>query len=1177
MGLLQRCWRLEVGRRSWLLWVAVGCLLASESPGAWPTFRRSPTRNAVCEESGFERRPRLVWRHQPAFGPQTAWHGPAKWDAYANLSGLHSMRGYDQAFYVIAADVSESDDGGDPSLFYASSAEHCVRRLDAATGEVLWTYFVDAPVRITPTLDGNRLYFAADDGCVYCLAARSGELVWKFTARSDGRQIVNNGNLIPEWPIRTGVTVLDGIAYFAASLLPWNQSYFYAVDAATGQQIYCVEQADATFEGPLVASPKHLIAPQGRVAPLLLDRDNGQLLGQLSGGGGSFCVLVDESTMIHGPGNKAGWMTVSSTESREKIATHESARRVVHVDDVTYFCTAKDIVAYDTSQEQLWSTTLGETLDLIAADGVLLAAGVGQIAALEPENGDLLWSLPVNGRVKGLAIDQGRLFASLDDGTIIAYQRAGNGQATTANVEPIEVNEEFSDSPNTKFAKSAADVSGHRVAVGPWLRFAADGTAEVNWISSQPCASKLVFRSGGHTREIEDAQATTEHRVVIGDLQPRHIYHYKIVEQVDGRSVSTAWYECDTFFNYHRDRSSIVGGAGASGGTDTRYDSLAGELAGLFENSKGLCLVLGASDGARFAEALARATEMRIHVLDPDAQRVEAARRRLVEAGVYGVMVSVRAMSSEQIQSVTDRIATVVTSGAMIGGRDCPYDRNEMDRLVSPNGLVAISNRSTEKQDGQDLTWQIRQGKRLQGSGDWSHVYGRPDNAAYAGEELDHCTSADDLAVQWIGRPGPRYQSDRSGRKTPPLSVAGRLFLQGLDRIVCVDAYNGSVLWSLETPYFSRFNLPRDCGNWCADERFVYALIRDHCWKIDAVTGDVRTTWRIPDEGLPAVDGGYAWGYVGRSDDALVGSVNRADANWTDYFGGPGWYDATTGEETRKIVSDRLFVIDADTGKQRWATDRLILNTTITIDDGLVYFAEVAGDQIGGGDARRLEGEPFWDAVRLVALDLKDGRQVWTRPIQGRRGDVAFWMAVSQGRLITVASADVKFDVRAYDSRTGEPIWDNEAAWGKGKADHGTHLSRPAIVNDQVIVRPAVFSLSSGQRSPDDMPVSGCGTYACSSDAMFFRAWSGQQFAMWSPKTNEYTRWSRLRPDCWLSTIPASGLLLSPEGGGGCSCGNWLETSLAFIPKSQLSQFPDAGPKDAVADPAASTGTGAGQ
>ena len=54
---------------------------------------------------------------------------------------------------------------------------------------------------------------------------------------------------------------------------------------------------------------------------------------------------------------------------------------------------------------------------------------------------------------------------------------------------------------------------------------------------------------------------------------------------------------------------------------------------------------------------------------------------------------------------------------------------------------------------------------------------------------------------------------------------------------------------------------------------------------------------------------------------------------------------------------------------------------------------------------------------------------------------------------------------------------------------------------------------------------------------------------VWDQQDGKSSTWNRLRPDCWLSTIPASGMLLSPEGGGGCSCGTWMETSVGFIPR----------------------------
>ncbi len=78
------------------------------------------------------------------------------------------------------------------------------------------------------------------------------------------------------------------------------------------------------------------------------------------------------------------------------------------------------------------------------------------------------------------------------------------------------------------------------------------------------------------------------------------------------------------------------------------------------------------------------------------------------------------------------------------------------------------------------------------------------------------------------------------------------------------------------------------------------------------------------------------------------------------------------------------------------------------------------------------------------------------------------------------------------------------------------------------------------------MPKGGCGTYALTKHAAIYRAGS---VSLWPLKGAKGTSsWSRLRPGCWLSTIPALGMVLSPEAGGGCKCGNWYETSVVFMP-----------------------------
>src|ERR1035441_8027112 len=76
------------------------CTIAAD----WPTYRFDNRRSGVTPESvTLPLAP--AWTHvsvTPPQPPQMAWTGPAKWDSYANLRGLESMRNFDPAFFVVA-------------------------------------------------------------------------------------------------------------------------------------------------------------------------------------------------------------------------------------------------------------------------------------------------------------------------------------------------------------------------------------------------------------------------------------------------------------------------------------------------------------------------------------------------------------------------------------------------------------------------------------------------------------------------------------------------------------------------------------------------------------------------------------------------------------------------------------------------------------------------------------------------------------------------------------------------------------------------------------------------------------------------------------------------------------------------------------------------------------------
>ena len=99
----------------------------------WPTYGHDNRRSHVSNETlpfPLEK----SWSWQSPVPPQTAWTGPARWDAYAANEGLQSMRNFDPAFFVTSV--------GD-SVFFGSSADHGVHCLSAASGEERWVTFAD--------------------------------------------------------------------------------------------------------------------------------------------------------------------------------------------------------------------------------------------------------------------------------------------------------------------------------------------------------------------------------------------------------------------------------------------------------------------------------------------------------------------------------------------------------------------------------------------------------------------------------------------------------------------------------------------------------------------------------------------------------------------------------------------------------------------------------------------------------------------------------------------------------------------------------------------------------------------------------------------------------------------------------------------------------------------------
>jgi outer membrane protein assembly factor BamB len=72
----------------------------------------------------------------------------------------------------------------------------------------------------------------------------------------------------------------------------------------------------------------------------------------------------------------------------------------------------------------LWRTTADYPHELIMAGETLFAGGDHRVAAFDAKTGRERWSASVTGKVHGLAVANGRLFASTDRGTIHCFAAA---------------------------------------------------------------------------------------------------------------------------------------------------------------------------------------------------------------------------------------------------------------------------------------------------------------------------------------------------------------------------------------------------------------------------------------------------------------------------------------------------------------------------------------------------------------------------------------------------------------------------------------------------------------------------------------------------------------------------------------------------------------------------------
>jgi len=601
---------------------------------------------------------------------------------------------------------------------------------------------------------------------------------------------------------------------------------------------------------------------------------------------------------------------------------------------------------------------------------------------------------------------------------------------------------------------------------------------------------------------------------------------------------------------------------------------------------------------------LARVTDLQIVGLQKDSQKLRTTRDKLRAAGLLGSRVIVEPWN---ISDLPPYFANLIVSDELLITGAVTVTREQLERVLRPAGGTVVAG---TPEAGGGLRWRTFVRPKLEQAGEWTHQYGNPQNTACAADQL----VKGPLGVLWFGEPGPLSMVERHAKAHSPVSMDGRLFIEGEELILAVDAYNGTPLWQRRIPGAVRPRVDIDGGNLAVTEEALYVTAYDQCLRLHPDTGATVRSYPLPEVGGRS----YRWGSVIADRNLLLGiraepfkqaygaelrlwhaepndqvrwAYTRANSKWFPMTNYPPRenYDPEKGSVTEKmLVGDMVFALDADTGAIRWThPGRRIANPTMSLGGGKVFFAESAVTEEMTSQAlqerRELIGKGLYEEtasmknaaqytptdVRLVvALDAAGGRKLWEKAVDftGCCGD-AMGCAYQDDVLLffgCVGNHDAwRFQedrltfrrIVALSASTGEILWSRPV----------NYRTRPVVIGDTIIIEPRACDLRTGKIQTRIDPITGkqvpweflrpghtCAITSAAPNALFYRSSCAAFYDL--ARDAGVALFGGIRPGCWINMIPANGLVLVPEASVGCTCSYPLRGSFALVNKPLRAQ-----------------------
>jgi outer membrane protein assembly factor BamB len=1174
-----------------LIAFAVSLLSLPVARADWPTYLHDISRVGHTDEplqAPFTQR----WVYEAPSAPQMAWAGEG--GKHFETMVLRSRITFDDVFHVaIAAD----------RVYFGSSVDGRVFCKNLATGAEAWTFFTDAPVRLAPMVVDGKLYVGSDDGHAYCLDAASGKLIWKLRAGPADERILARGRMTSRWPVRTGVLVDDGVAYFGAGVFPHETVYLYAVEAATGKVLWkndSISQQDAgrndlSPQGYLLATKDTLFVPSGRSLAASFNRATGEYLVKPEPGwradaggqiGGTQAFLADDQIYAVGEHH-----ILALDQQKQKSGFGWFAGRQMTLSgDLAFMANGSAITAIDRIAHAA-GTRERHKAEMTAAKlstDLKKHAALTEVKNLQKAESELRDAAKALKALETAGIARG---AKFEAASALVDEKQKHVAKVAAAYEPKRADYQ---AKKDQMEKAKEEIK----------KF---GDSGVKWKHETPHDSALIV--AGNTLIVGGKD-----EVIALDVESgKSVWHTKVDGEARGLAaagghlvVSTSTGKIYTFADATRtglpriaedSKADLKADPFPKDELSDRYAAAAESILKQSGVTKGFCLVLGNEQG-RLAYELAKRSELIVFGVDSDEGKVAAARAALLKTGLYGPRVTFDHLDLNVIPYAS-YLANLIVSDSLLLTGEVPGAPADVARRLKPVGGVMClgvpdntpedlkakaqtgiaawlaATKLAEEKASLDVAggWSRLVRATLPGAGAWSHQYGNAGNTS----SNDDQRIKGGLSVLWYGDPGPDKMVNRHNGAVGPLSVNGRLFIQGDETIMAYDAYNGTQLWEVANPGALRSGVygGREPGNMAASDDALFMVIGAKCVQFDAASGKIARTFTVPGAGANKE---LQWGYIAYQDGLLYGTATLRPEN--------------AAEQARRgsmiaTNTDAIFAYDVRSGKQAWIyRGQHISHASIAIGDGRVFFIDATltpeqrEDMLRQdktelasltGEAQNIAEDRVKKAdLRLaVGLDAMTGRKVWAKPVDVtdcseigigggnltliyQNGHIVLGGANANGHYWQqfLAGEFSRRRLVVLDANNGEKLWAKDA----------NYRHRPVVIGNDIIAEPWSYDLYSGEQKMRTHPLTGeqspwmfarpghhCGAISATPNMMFFRS---KFTAFYNRETDQGTEhFAGQRLGCWINTIPANGLVMIPEASAGCVCLFSVASTIVFEPR----------------------------